>query len=100
MAKSIYKPKITKKIMISIARAGYPSNVKQFIDFNDTEIFWMGSVYRLYIKSKGFKGMLPEEDILTICIPSRKFVQFGLLRGHPAFNHLAALQKMDIYNLI
>ena len=89
---------MNKEQLIKIAKAGFPNVVKQFIDFNDVDIHSMGGVYRLYDKQTNFEFMLPKNYHLSVFIGSDKFVQIESLGK--AFNHYAAIKKMQELQLI
>jgi len=91
---------MTKEQLIKIAKAGFPKRVKQFIDFKNVELHKMGDVYRLYDKNVEFRLVLPKETILDICfIKENNWIQFTM-ENHYAFNHLAAIRKMEQLKLI
>jgi len=89
---------MNKEQLIQIAKVGFLEGVKQFINFENCEMHHMGGVYRLYDKNAGFFFMLPKEDYLAIFIGPDNFIQITC--GARAFNHYAAIKKMDILGLI
>lgn len=88
---------MTKEQLITIAKAGFPENVKQFIDFENVEMNHFGGVYRLYDKDTPFLLMLPEVVHLHIFIEG-DFVQIS--PEHLAFNHYAAIKEMERLGLV
>lgn len=89
---------MTKEQLIEIAKIGFPDRVKQFIDFENCEMIHMSGVYRLYDKDEEFMFMLPKKDYLAVFIGEEKFVQITC--EGKAFNHYAAIKKMEEMNLI
>lgn len=89
---------MTKEQLIEIARVGFPERVRQFIKFDNCEMYSMGGVYRLYDKDIEFRFMLPENYHLAIFIGEDKFIQITC--GNMAFNHYAAIKKMEELGLI
>jgi hypothetical protein len=89
---------MTKEQLIQIAKVGFCEKVKQFINFDNCEMFHMSDVYRLYDKEDGLCFVLPKNTILAICIYPNKFVQITC--GNKSFNHYAAIKEMEKLNLI
>ena len=93
-------PLISREQLIQIAEAGFPDQVKQFLEFEHYDIFHLSGVYRLYDVRKGYCIILPTETIFSIdYIPKNKFVQFNINNSR-AFNHYAALKEMQKLKLI
>jgi len=84
--------KITKEQLIQISKVGFPERVKQFINFDNCEIFHWSGVYRLYDKEEGFDYMLPKKEHLSIFIGEDNFIQIKC--GDKAFNNYAAIKEM------
>jgi hypothetical protein len=87
-----------KEQLIQIAKVGFPERVKQFINFENTEIHSMGGVHRLYDKDNKFDFMLPKDYYISVHIGEDNFVQ--IQTGHRAFNHYAAIKEMECLGLI
>lgn len=89
---------MTKEQLIKIAKAAFPDRVKESIDFKNCEIIHRSGVYRLYDKNEPFVFALPKRDYLSIFIGEDKFIQID--PGRKAFNHYAAIKKMEELGLI
>lgn len=89
---------MTKSQLIEIAKVGFPDRVKQFIDFNKVDIHSISGVHRLYDGQTPFEFMLPKNYHLSVFIGDDNFVQIESLGK--AFNHNAAIKKMEELNLI
>lgn len=89
---------MTKEDLIKIAKAGFPQHVKDFINFDDCEIYHMSGVYRLIDKNCPFILMIPKNQYLSVFIGENRFVQIE--SGGKAFNHYAAIKKMIQLKLI
>jgi hypothetical protein len=87
-----------KEQLIQIAKAGFPQRVKDFINFDNCEMHSMSGVYRLYDKESVFFFMQPSESNLNIFIGADNFIQITC--GNRAFNHYAAIKKMEELGLI
>ena len=88
---------ITKEQLIEIAKIGFPERVKQFIDFENLEAMHITGVYRLYNKDSEFFGLFPKDEWMSISFDQKSgendFVQIQV--GNRAFNHYAAIKKME-----
>lgn len=89
---------MTKEQLIQIAKVGFPERVKQFINFENTKIFSMGDVHRLYDKDNKFDFMLPKDYYISVHIGKDNFVQITV--GHRVFNHYVAIKEMERLGLI
>ncbi len=89
---------MTKDQLIQIAKAAFPDVVKKYIDFDSAEMHHMFGVYRLYAKDSPFILMLPEVQYLSVFIGENGFIQIE--SGGRAFNHYAAIKKMEELRLI
>lgn len=88
---------MTKDQLIQIAKVGFPDRVKQFINFEDCEIYESGNVHRLYDKNEEFLPILPKKEHLSILIRDG-IVQ--IMCGNKVFNHYAAIKEMEKMGLI
>ncbi|MCG8796653.1 hypothetical protein [Tenacibaculum finnmarkense] len=89
---------MTKEDLIIVAKTGFPEIAKSLIDFNNCEIHHSSGVYRLYDKGTEFAFALPKHYYLAIFIGDNKFIQFSC--GSKAFNHYAAIKKMEKMGLV
>jgi hypothetical protein len=89
---------MTKEQLIQIAKVAFPERVKQFINFENAEIFHHSGIYRLIDKDVPFVLIIPKECYLSIEIGDNKFIQFDV--GRKAFNHYAAIKEMERLGLI
>lgn len=89
---------MTLEQLIQIAKVGFPDRVKQFINFENCEMFHHAGVYRLYNKNEGFNSMFPTTYHLVISLDEEKFVQITC--GNKAFNHYAAIKEMERIGLV
>jgi len=89
---------ITREELIQIAQVAFPERVRQFINFENTEIHSMNGVHRLYDKDTSFMLMLPKECFLSVFIGEDKFVQIHV--DHKAFNHYAAIKEMERLGIV
>lgn len=89
---------MTKAELIQIAIAGFPKRVLLGIRIDYCEMLTMGGVHRLYDKDEQFVFMLPQKDHLSIFIGANNFIQ--IKAGIKAFNHYAAIKKMEELGLI
>jgi len=87
-----------KEQLIEIAKAGFPDRVKQFIDFKNCKMCHCGGVYRLYDKDEKFILTCPEHDHIAIFMDEDNFIQ--ITTGIKAFNHYAAIKKMEELKLV
>lgn len=90
---------MTKEDLIKIAKAGFPDNVKQFINFENCEMLHWSGVFRLYDKDEDFVLMLPKKYHLSIIIGDDNFIQI-LSGNNTAFNHYLAIKEMENLGLI
>ena len=87
-----------KKQFIEIAKAGFPERIFSEINLDDFKMHHMSGVYRLYHKDVEFIFVLPKCSLLTIFIGAEKFIQISPYSK--AFNHYAAIKKMEELELI
>lgn len=86
-----------KEQFIEIAKCAFPDKLKELIDFDNCEMMCLNNVYRLYDKDTEYTLALPRTEHLCIHIED-KFIQISC--GNKAFNHYAAIKKMEELHLI
>lgn len=89
---------MTKDQLIIIAKVAFPERVKEFINFDNSEMHIQGNVYRLYDKDCRFLLSIPYECYLSIHIEDKSFVQIQV--EYRAFNHYAAIKEMEKMGLV
>ncbi len=89
---------MTKEQLIKIAQVAFPERVKQFINFENAEIYSLSGVHRLYDKDCQHILVLPKECYLSVFIGEDKFIQIQV--EHKAFNHYAAIKEMERLGIV
>lgn len=87
---------MTREEMIEIAKVGFPLRVQNQCVFDKCKIHHTGGVYRLY--DDDFLVFIPRHSYLEIFVGEDNFIQITC--GNKAFNHYAAIKKMESLNLI
>lgn len=91
---------MTKEQLIQIAKAAFPSDILEDINFSFCEMYCMSNVYRLYDAREGFKLNIPVRTLFSIHIFDDEHDKFVQIHCIWRFNTYAAIKEMQRLEII